>query len=257
MRDRLSVVIITRNEEREIGECLESVSWADEIVVVDSLSTDSTVEIARGSASKVESRAFHGFTDQKRYATAIAEGPWILNIDADERVSSDLKEEILALLERSPTETGFRIPRLTWYVGRFIRRGGWYPDRKLRLFRKDAGEWMGGRVHERVEVDGPVGLLSHPLKHYSFRTLSDHLDTIDRFTRLGAEDLAKRGKGGSLLDLLFRPPATFFKSYLLRLGLLEGWRGFVIAFLSATHTLVKYARARRASEEKIHRGGSQ
>lgn len=250
MREHLSVVIITRNEESEIEECLESVSWADEIVLVDSHSTDRTVEIAKRFTDRVVTRDFTGFTDQKRYATSLAAGPWILNIDADERVGEALKSEIVTLLDRNLSVNGYTIPRLTWYIGRFIRHSGWYPDRKLRLFRKDRGEWRGGRVHESLHVDGPVGNLSHPLLHYSFRTLNDHFRTIDHFTRLGAEDLIDRGKRGNLFDLLFRPPFTFLKCLILRLGFLDGWRGFLIASLSAKHTWLKYRRARKMAREK-------
>jgi glycosyltransferase involved in cell wall biosynthesis len=257
VRERLSVVIITRNEEKEIEGCLASVDWADEIVLVDSHSTDKTVEIARRFNANVETRAFTGFTEQKQYATELAAGPWILNIDADERVSDGLKVEIQTLLESPPPNKGYRLPRLTWYLGKFIRHGGWYPDWKLRLFRKGDGIWKGGQVHERIQLNGPVGTLKNPLLHYSFRTLSDHIATIDHFTRLGAEDLIEKRKGGSLADLLFRPPATFLKYYLLRLGFLDGWRGFVIASLSAAHTLAKYARVRQNRDEVRKSGNSR
>jgi glycosyltransferase involved in cell wall biosynthesis len=246
VRDSLSVVLITRNEQDEIEECLEGVSWADEIVVVDSRSTDRTVELARRFTDRVFVKDFAGFTEQKRYATSLANGPWILNVDADERVTPDLRDEILALLDRPGACAGYRMARLTWYLGAFIRHGTWYPDAKLRLFRKNAGRWVGESVHESLEVSGPIGALEHPLLHYSFRTLRDHLDTIDRFTRLAADDLAARGEGGAFVHLLAHPPATFIKSYVLRLGFLDGWRGLVIAALSARHAYLKYARARRA-----------
>ncbi|MBM3319222.1 MAG: glycosyltransferase family 2 protein [Candidatus Eisenbacteria bacterium] len=254
MREALSVVIITRNEEDEIEECLRSVSWADEIVLVDSHSSDRTVEIARRFTDRIHQRAFSGFTDQKQWATDRARGPWILNIDADERVPEALRAEIEAVLEQGTSSAGFRIPRLTWYLGRFVRHGTWYPDRKLRLFRKDRGRWTGGSVHESVAIDGPAGALRNPILHYSFRTLADHFSTIDRFTRLAAEDLAAKGEGGSVLRLLVHPPATFVKSLILRFGFLDGWRGFLIAALSARHSYLKYARVREALRAKRTRG---
>jgi len=244
MREKVSVVIITKNEEAEIEACLESVSWADEIVVVDSHSTDRTVEIARRFTSRVETHDFVGFTEQKQMVTDLAEGPWILNLDADERITPELREEIESIVVAKRPEAGYRIPRLTWYVGKFVRHGMWYPDHKLRLFRKSAGRWVGGFVHESVHVDGEVGTLRHPILHYSFRTLDDHRATIDRFTRLGAQDLAAAGRGGAFIHLLVHPPATFIKSYLLRLGFLDGWRGLIIALYSARHSYLKYSRAR-------------
>jgi len=244
VREAISVVIITKNEEREIEECLASVSWADEIVVVDSFSTDKTVEIAKRFTGTVVTKEFIGFTSQKQHATDLAAGPWILNVDADERVTPELYREIERRIGEKGEAKGFRIPRLTWYLGGFVRHGTWYPDHKLRLFRKESGRWVGGSVHEQVEVDGAVETLKNPLLHFSFRSLGDHHQTIDRFTRLSAEDLAARGKGGGFYHLLVHPPATFVKSYLLRLGLLDGWRGFLIALLSARHSYLKYARAR-------------
>jgi glycosyltransferase involved in cell wall biosynthesis len=244
VREAISVVIITKNEEREIEECLASVSWADEIVVVDSFSTDRTVEIARRFTSRVASKEFVGFTRQKQHVTEMAEGPWILNVDADERVTPELRGEIERRIEEGTTAAGFRIPRLTWYLGGFVRHGTWYPDYKLRLFRKEAGRWVGGSVHEQLEVEGRVETLECPLLHYSFRSIGDHFATIDRFTRLSAKDLAAAGRGGAFYHLLVHPPATFVKSYFLRLGLLDGWRGFLIALLSARHSYLKYARAR-------------
>jgi glycosyltransferase involved in cell wall biosynthesis len=256
LREALSVVIITWNEEDEIEACLRSAAWADEIVLVDSRSTDRTVEIARRFTDRIFQKEFEGFTAQKRYATDLARGPWILNLDADERVTDELREEIRSAIEGGAPAAGYRIPRLTWYLGAFVRHGTWYPDHKLRLFRKERGRWTGGSVHESVDVDGPVETLRSPLLHYSFRTLSDHHATIDRFTRLGAGDLAERGRGGSFLRLLVHPPATFIKSYVLRLGFLDGWRGFLIAALSARHAFLKYARARSALAEKRKLGRS-
>lgn len=254
MRDPISAVVITGNEEMEIEECLRSVSWADEIVVVDSGSTDRTVEIAARRTDKIFHSPFAGFTAQKQEATDRARGPWILNIDADERVTDPLREEIARALESGAPYVGYRIPRLTWYLGAFVRHGTWYPDHKVRLFRKDRGRWTGGSVHESVEVDGPVGTLLNPLLHYSFRTLADHFETIDRFTRLGAADLAERGRGGSILRLAIHPPATFIKSYVLRLGFLDGWRGLLVAALSARHAFLKYARAREALRKRKRSG---
>lgn len=254
MRDKLSAVVIARDEEREIGPCLESVLWADEIVVVDSGSSDRTVEIAERLGARVEKRAFDGFTAQKRFATDLAAGAWVLNIDADERVTDDLRREIERKIASPDAFDGYTVPRLTWYAGAFVRHA-WFPDRKLRLFRKEKGEWTGGAVHEGMRIDGPVGELRSPLLHYSFRTISDHLRTIDRLTDYGAEDLAGHGRGGSIWNLIIRPPSTFIKMYFIRKGLFDGWRGLVIALLSAAHTMVKYAKARQLLDEKARGGG--
>lgn len=247
MKDKISVVIIARNEESEIAACLESVAWADEIVLVDSGSTDRTVEIARGFTERVESHPFEGFTAQKQHATDLAAGPWILNVDADERVTPKLRREIEMIIESPDASDGYTLPRLTSYAGAFVRHA-WYPDRKLRLFRKSKGRWAGGAVHEGMRVDGTVGELQSPLLHYSFRTISDHLRTIDRLTDYGAEDLARLGRGGSFWNLVIRPPSTFIKMYFIRKGMFDGWRGLVIALLSAAHTMVKYAKARQLLE---------
>jgi len=256
MKNKLSAIIIARNEEKEIRQCLESVAWADEIVLVDSESTDRTVEIARQFTDRVESRPFEGFTSQKQYATDLATGPWVLNIDADERVTPELREEIERVVDSDDSHDGYTLPRLTWYAGAFVRNA-WFPDRKLRLFRKEKGKWKGGVVHEGMHVDGRVGELKTPLLHYSFRTISDHVQTIDRLTDYGAEDLARQNRGGSSWNLVIRPPSTFIKIYLIRKGFLDGWRGLVIALLSATHTMVKYSKARQLLDAKRNEGKSR
>lgn len=247
-RPKVSVTIITKNEEVEIRACLESVAWSDEIIVVDSFSDDGTVEIANELGAIVEQRAFTGFTEQKQHASDNAAGPWILNIDADERVTPELRAEIERALAHEGAPAGYTIPRRTWYAGAFVKHA-WWPDRKLRLFRKERGRWTGGTVHEGMAVDGPVGELQSPLIHYSFRTLTDHLRTIDSLTDHGADDLVKARAGKSIWNLIIRPPSTFIKMYFIRLGILDGWRGLVIAFLSAAHTTLKYAKARQRHDE--------
>ncbi|NNE08549.1 MAG: glycosyltransferase family 2 protein [Gemmatimonadetes bacterium] len=261
-RPKISVTIITKNEEAEIRECIESVAWADEIIVVDSFSTDRTVEIANEMGALVEQRTFTGFTDQKQHASDNAAGPWILNIDADERVTPELRAEIEGALAKSHAPNGdpgnaapsngdpagYTIPRRTWYAGAFVKHA-WWPDRKLRLFLKERGRWTGGSVHEGMAVDGPVAELQSPLVHYSFRTLTDHLRTINNLTEHGADDLVRAGAGRSIWNLIIRPPSTFIKMYFIRRGILDGWRGLVIAFLSAAHTTLKYAKARQRHDE--------
>ncbi len=251
-RPKISVTIITKNEEAEIRECIESVAWADEIIVVDSFSSDRTIEIAHELGALVEQRAFTGFTEQKQHASDNAAGPWILNIDADERVTPELRAEIERALaqEVAPNgaPAGYTIPRRTWYAGAFVKHA-WWPDRKLRLYQKERGRWTGGTVHEGMTVDGPVSELQSPLIHYSFRTLTDHLRTIDRLTDHGADDLVKAGAGRSIWNLIIRPPSTFIKIYFIRRGILDGWRGLVISFLSAAHTTLKYAKARQRHDE--------
>ena len=179
---KVTVTVITRDEAANIAAALESVAWADEIVV-DSGSTDETVAIARQHATRVECRAWPGYSAQKNYAAGIASNDWILSIDADERVTPGLAAEIRALLAGTPAASGFRIPRVAWYLGRWIRSTDWYPDYQLRLYDRRAGQWNGRRVHESVELQGTPGQLRHELQHYAYRDLSHHLATIDRSTR--------------------------------------------------------------------------
>ena len=246
--EKLSVTIITYNEEENIRDCLQSVKWADEIVVVDSFSTDKTVEICRGYTDRVYQNRWCGFVEQKNFALSKASHNWILSIDADERVSDDLKEEIIARLKSRTTHynvDGYYMPRRTFYVNRWILHCGWYPDYKLRLFKKDKGRWEGTggtAIHESVKVDGRVGYLKGDILHYSFRDISSHLKTINSYTSISAGEKFKKGERAGILSMLLRPPLNFLKMYFLKRGFLDGIAGFIVSILSSFHVFIKYAK---------------
>jgi len=239
---KLSVTVITRNEAADIGGALASVAWADEIVVVDSQSTDDTVAIARRFTHRVEVRAWPGYIAQKNYAASIASHDWILSLDADERVTPALATEIRSRLSSTPAEAAFRIPRVTWHLGRWIRSTDWYPDFQLRLYDRRAAEWTGRYVHEAVTVRGAVGELRGELQHYAYRDIADHLETIDRYTTLAARQMHEAGRRASLLDLAMHPPAAFLRNYVAKAGFRDGAIGFVISRMNAYYVFLKFAK---------------
>lgn len=241
----ISICIICFNEEKNIRRCLESSAWADEIIVVDSMSQDRTVEIAREYTDKVYQRVWPGYVDQKNFALSKAKSDWILSIDADEEISHSLKDEIRREIEKEDAKDGYRMPRLSFYQGRWIKHSGFYPDRQLRLFRLEQGQWMGGRVHERVEIKGSIGDLNSDLLHYPYNgIISGQLKTVDSFSSLMAEDMYESGKRYHLSLLLLRPLFKFIEVYLLRLGFLDGLAGFIIALTSAYAMFVRYVKLR-------------
>jgi glycosyltransferase involved in cell wall biosynthesis len=239
----LSVTIITRNEEQNIAAALESVRWAEEIIVVDSESSDSTVEIARRFTPHVIVRPWPGYAAQKQFAAEQASHEWILSIDADERVSELLALEIQRAINGSSSRyNGFYISRQNYYLGRPIYHSGWSPDLQLRLYKRTNGSWRGDFVHESVQLEGIAGRLEGKLNHYSIQSLTAHHERLNRYTTLAAEDLYSRGVRAGLLDLLFRPLAAFLRSYLFRLGFLDGIPGIVIAYFAAYYLFLKYAK---------------
>jgi len=241
---KISATIITRNEEDRLAPALESlVDVADEIVVVDSFSDDATLDIARRYNAAVFQHPFADFGSQKNVALDKATHPWILNLDADERVSPTLREEILKLKDKDVVDVdGFLINRQTHYLGRWIKHSGWYPDRKLRLFRRDRSRWTG-RVHERLEVDGVVDRLEGDIVHHTYRDLDDHIRRLNRYSRIQAEDIAAARKRGLYLRALLLPPVTFLRFYVWKAGLLDGFPGLVIALVSSWATAMKYLKA--------------
>jgi len=242
---KISAVVITRNEEANIEACLRSLEGiADEIIVVDSRSTDLTVKIARRFTSRVYERKWTNFSDQKNYADGLAEHPWILSLDADERLSPELREEIKALAGDDPPGAAFSMPRRVYYLGRWIKHSGWYPDRKLRLFRKDRARWEGAYVHEDLVVDGEVRKFQGDILHFTYRSISDHLARINAFSDLGAQKLYAQRKKCRLRHLLLVPPGRFIKSYILRGGFRDGFAGLVIAVLNGYGIFVRYAKLR-------------
>ena len=238
----LSVVVITLNEAANIDAALASVAWADEIVVVDCGSTDETVERARRHTERVSHRDWTGYGAQKDHATSLASHDWVLSLDADERISPELATEIQTLLERDPPDRGYRIPRTTRYLDRWIRTTDWYPDTQLRLYDRRVARWNADPVHESVRVQGQVGRLRHEIRHHAYRDLSSHLATIDRYTTLAAQQLRDQGRRAGPLDLLMRPPMTFVRNYVLRRGCAQGIPGFVVSVRNAYYVFLKYAK---------------
>jgi len=238
---KLSVVVVSYNEEANLGKCLSSVSWADEIVVVDSFSQDRTVEIARRFTDRVFQHPWLGYGKQKNLALDRATFPWVLSLDADEVVSPELAQEIRSVLGGEIQVSGFALPRMTWYLGRFLRHC-WYPDYKVRLFRKDRARWKEQDVHETVLLDGPCGRLRHPLFHYSFRSVHAHLEALQRYTSLSARQDRLQGRRFPMHRLLGSPWVMFLKLYVLKRGFLDGVPGLIASVLSAFHEFVKYAK---------------
>ena len=239
---RLSVVVITRNEAANIRAALESVRWADELVVVDSGSTDDTLRIAGEIADRVTAHDWAGFGAQKNHATELAAHDWVLSLDADERVSPALAREIRALLQAEPAARGYRIPRVTRYLGRWIRSTDWYPDHQLRLYDRRAARWNDRLVHESVAVDGPVRRLRGELEHRAYRDVSHHLQTIDRYTTLAARQMHREGRRAGWVDLVVRPPAAFLRNYVVRRGVRDGVHGLIVSLLNAGYVLLKFVK---------------
>ena len=239
---KLSVCIITCNEAGNIRECLESVAWADDIVVVDGGSTDETVSVCREFTDRVFERDWPGHVAQKNRAADNAAHDWVFSIDADERVSPPLRSAIEAVMQDEPEHAGYTMPRLTWYSGRWLRHGSWYPDRKLRLFNRTKGRFTGYDPHDRVEIEGSVGRLTGDILHYSYRDIAQHYEVINRYTTTIAAMKAESGVRFPLLRMLCQPPLTFMKGYVLRAGFLDGVQGFIAAVLSAVYDFLKYAK---------------
>jgi glycosyltransferase involved in cell wall biosynthesis len=242
-RRTLSAVVITLNEEERLRPCLESVAWADELIVVDAESSDKTVQIAREFTDRVWVRPWPGFTAQKNFALAQATGDWILSVDADEEVSPELREEIAAVLGgEGAGADGYRVARRNIFWGRWIRHGGLYPDWQLRLFRRGLGRFSDHAVHESVEVSGTVGRLGTPLVHRSYRGLADFLARANRYSTLAAEAWIRNGRPARLSDLVWRPVGRFLVMYVVRAGFLDGWRGFLLASLYAYYVFIRSAK---------------
>lgn len=239
---KLTVTVITKNEAADIGDALASVAFADEIVVVDSHSTDDTVAIARRFTDRVVARDWAGYVDQKNHAASLASHDWILSLDADERATPELASEITALLAGAPGAAAFRIPRVTWHLGRWIRTTDWYPDYQTRLYDRRAARWTGAHVHEAVTVEGPIGQLHGELQHYAYRDIADHLETIDRYTTYAARQMRDAGRTSGLLQIAGHPPLAFLRNYLAHGGIRDGATGFIISALNAYYVFLKFAK---------------
>jgi glycosyltransferase involved in cell wall biosynthesis len=241
---KISATIIALNEERNIARAMESLRCCDEIVVVDSGSTDRTVEIASRLGAKVVETHWRGYAAQKNFAMQQASHDWILSLDADESLSEALEAEIWQIKKMGPLYDAYTMPRLAQYLGRWILHSGWYPDRKIRLFDRRKARWAGKYVHESVVVDGRVGHLQSNLLHFTCHSLSEHLRTMDSYTTLAAAELIEQGEHIGWLKLLWDPPWTFVRTYFLKRGFLDGPEGLAIAYMSAFYNFVKYAKAK-------------
>ncbi len=239
---RISAIVIVYNEEKNIRRCLESLSWTDEIVVVDSYSQDRTKEIASSFTDKIFDLKWEGFGKKKEFAREKASCDWVLSIDADEVVSEKLKQEIKTIIKKDETLDGYYIPRLSNFLGKWIRHSGWYPDHSLRFFKKNKAQFDSSLVHEKLILNGKTGFLKSELLHYTDPDIHHYLLKLDRYTTLGAEKLFQKGKNTSLFDLILKPPAIFFKMFIQKAGFLDGWHGFLLACFSSFHVFTKYAK---------------
>ena len=236
----ISTICISRNEEANIERCLRSVaSFSDEIILVDSLSTDRTLELAQPLATKVISQEWLGYGRQKQFALEQCSGDWVFSIDADEEVSPELASEIGAL---DYTHDGYWMPRPVWYLGRWIRHSGWYPGYILRLFRREGGSFTDDHIHEHVSVKGRTRRLRGDLHHYSYRDIAHHVDKMNEFTSLAARQMHERGRRSHIHQMAITPGLEFLKVYLLRRGFMDGFAGLVISILHSYYVFLKYAK---------------
>jgi glycosyltransferase involved in cell wall biosynthesis len=244
---KITATIITLNEERNIGRSIESLRCCDEILIVDSGSVDRTVELAEKLGARIVEAGWLGYAAQKNWAAAQASHDWILSLDADEALSEALEAEIWNVKKNGPGYDAYTMPRLAQYLGRWILHGGWYPDRKIRLYNRHKAKWVGDFVHESVEVEGRIGHLDTNLLHFTCASLAEHVKTVDRYTTLAAQELASRKIRIGWLRLIVEPPWTFVRTYFFRLGFLDGLEGMMIAYMAAFYTFLKYAKARNMS----------
>ncbi|MDD2237266.1 MAG: glycosyltransferase family 2 protein [Kiritimatiellae bacterium] len=239
--NKISACITACNEEDKIGRCLRSLTWCDEIIVVDSFSTDRTIEICREFTDRVYQHEWLGYIGQKNLIRNMAVNPWVFFLDADEEVSPKLRASIEKIFSRNPRDyVGYQFPRMVYYLGKWIRYGEWYPDTKLRLFLKDRGKSAGREPHDHVIVDGPVRTLTAPIYHYTYDSISDHLATMNRFSSITAREKYREGIRFHWVDILFRPWWRFCKAYFFKRGFVCGRHGILIATISSFAVMMKY-----------------
>jgi len=248
--ENVSVVIITRNEEDNIGDCLESVKWAGEVIVVDSGSTDDTQDVCRQYGVAFHIEPWKGFSQQKNSAIEKATKPWVLSLDADERVTLPLKGEIGVILSDPDSKDGYFIKRKNFFLGKWIKHCGWYPDYNLRLFRRGKGSFGMREVHESVDLDGPVGYLENPMEHHTYRSIDDFMGRLDRYSTLAARELLKENRRYGMHHIIFRPIYTFFNMYIMRFGILEGYYGFILSVFYSFYTFSKYVKLRELQDNR-------
>jgi glycosyltransferase involved in cell wall biosynthesis len=238
----ISVIVITKNEEQNIAACLESVSWSDDVIVVDAESADATASLARERGAKVFVKKWEGFSAAKTYAVLQTKHQWVLWLDADERVMPALAEEIARLDLQSTRSAAFTVARRAYFLGRWIRHSGWYPGRVARLFNKETARFTPAAVHEGLEIDGIIGDLSNDLLHFTDPNLYHYFEKFNRYTTLAAVEAGQRGKRFGMSDLFIRPAWLFIKMYILKRGFLDGMQGLILALLSSAYVFTKYAK---------------
>jgi glycosyltransferase involved in cell wall biosynthesis len=238
---RISATVITKNEGSNIERCLAALDFVDEIVVVDAESTDRTVELARKYTERVYINPWPGHIQQKNHAIELAQGEWILSIDADEVITPDLRQEILAVKNnRDQAIDGYYIPRRSNFIGRWITHCGWSPDYHLRLFLKSKGRFGGMNPHDIVVLKGAAEYFRQPMLHYTYPSLEIYLSRLNSYTTIAAKELKSRGKSFKLRHIILSPLATFIKMYVIKAGFRDGWEGFMLCVLSSYYVLVKY-----------------
>ena len=246
----ISVVVVTLNEEANIERCLRSVPFASELIVVDTFSSDRTVEIARGLGAKVVQEKWRGFGPQKKFAANLAQNDWVLSLDADEALSPELQQEIVARFESLKVGTAYTLPRKSFFLGRWIMHGGWYPDRQIRLFHKKHSQWNEAPIHEKVEAPVVSDEFRAPILHWVFDDISDQVRTNDRYSSLQAQERFARGERSNGFLIMFKPWVKFMECYFFKLGLLDGRAGLVIAVNAAYSVFLRHAKLRELADIK-------
>lgn len=240
--EKISAVLITHNEEHNIAAALESLKWVDEIVIVDAHSQDKTTEIARQYTDKLYFHPWNGYVEQKNFALNKASHEWVLSLDADERVSPELREEIETLRKEGFKCDGYYVPRKARYLGRWIKHCGWCPNYQMRLFQRRNARWVGGSVHERCQVKGSTCYLKNPLLHFTYKNIQDHIERMNLYSTLSAQDKIAEGKKVGLIEIIGAPIAAFIKTYIIRLGFLDGIPGLIISLIIAYYAFLKRAK---------------
>ncbi len=249
----LSVTIICKDEEKNIRECLESVKWADEIIVVDSFSTDKTTEIAKQYTDKIYQEEWKGYARQREYALSKVSKEWVFPIDADERCTPELRDEIISVIKSQSKFAGYRIPRKSFFLGKWVRHCGWYPGYQTRLFLKGKAEVTDRLVHEGYEIEGGTGFLRNDILHYTVNSISDYAKRVNQYSSLQAVEKANK-KRIKLYDILFRPFASFIQSFFFKKGFLDGITGLMVTNFDVITNMLTYMKAWEIQNKKEEKG---